>query len=944
MHDLSETEKELLFRIKNKPALRPLFFKKAKGLKWFHPLQEEGYFKPEEMPPPKPSEQEGYITIPSWEVVDYLVKTAPELTSKEGVPYQKKFLSIMEDATKYAEENGFSNHQVWWRFAEILFYISHDLISAKTIEVVGYWLEDKYDFSLVADSIGEKLLPKILKKQDDRASYIARRLLTKLFRVSFKSYSNTTSEARQKACLQFDSYWAKKIIESVASKAGERLRKRGIAVFHIGLTCVLKRLKKDKWSSLWQPAIADHEQNSFRNNAENMFVLGYRNSLTGFIQSSPGEAKKCLQNLLNSKYETIQRIAIHCIGQEGELYKDLWDSVIRREFFQDNFRHETWCFLNLNYPLFTRKQKEKALQIIEEKNRKDENKNILKKASAYIRSIWLAAIKDFGKKERELYQKEIKTAGTEPEHPDFSSYITVGRGSIEPVNFLYTKDELNGMKIFELVEVLKSSSDLSQIFESAVISNPLRYFEHLDKFKDLKLTYVHSVISAYGKRWRERANLPWDDIWFYLLEYISDVTGQKKFWNADSIDVGNQGEYVVERDKVVMATADLIKSGSQSDDHAFNKKHHYKVKDILECLLKNQKSVSFQKNGMFDNALTTAMGSPRGRCVEALINVALRHCRVADKEITKGHTEAWQEFQRYFDRELKRKSEINYEFFALFPKYIRNFLYMSEGWLTKNLKVIFNPNYKEKWLCVVQGYAYTTGFVPKVYQYLKSHEYIILALDDKNLSQEHSMKFVQDIVYSFLRNEESLNDKDSLMRKLLSRGKTNEIHEIIQFIYSFELEYREKISPKVYELWPPIQEIIKKNFEFRPEDGRKLASLLCFWIEFIDYLNDEKKEWLLEIAPYASSEYDFSYEFLKNLARLSEQQPFEVNEIWQAMINEISIDTYKFLVAEEYMKTMLKNLLSKGKEGEKLARETTDKFVRKGAFQLSDILSEIQNQ
>ena len=447
---------------------------------------------------------------------------------------------------------------------------------------------------------------------------------------------------------------------------------------------------------------------------------------------------------------------------------------------------------------------------------------------------------------------------------------------------------------------------------------------------------------GYSECWRKKVKLPWDDIWFHLLQYVSRVIGRKGFWDAGSKDTDGRYGYVANRNEVVKAMGTLIEDGSRSDDHAFDEKHHAKVKDILKCLLEHQESMSFGKSGDFD-AVTIAINSPRGKCVEALINVALRHCRLADKEKDGNHTETWQEFEQYFDKELKRE-DVNYEFFTLIPEYIPNFLYMSKEWFMKNLKNIFTKEDKKKWRCAIQGYSYMESFVPEVYQHLKSHGHITNALDDKDLPEHCSSKLVEDIVCSLLRNEETLNNKDSLIHTLFSRGKENEIHQIILNIYSFIPEEREKIISRVHELWPYVQNSIRKKIDFSSEDGRKLVTDLSLWTEFFEHIDEKMQKWLLEIAPHVNSRYDFPYELLKNLARISEKQPLETSEIWLAAISGMPKDTYGFLGSEKEVKTMLTNLVTKLEKGEDIAKEIVSKCAEKGMFSPSNFLAKILEQ
>ena len=117
MTELSFNEKDLLQRIDEKKDLRPLFFRKARGLKWFNALYERGYFNPEKNPKPIKVTEEGYFRIPDWPVLNYLVKTAPELSNIENIEYRKKYIDLLVGATNHAKINKYSNYRTWRRFS-----------------------------------------------------------------------------------------------------------------------------------------------------------------------------------------------------------------------------------------------------------------------------------------------------------------------------------------------------------------------------------------------------------------------------------------------------------------------------------------------------------------------------------------------------------------------------------------------------------------------------------------------------------------------------------------------------------------------------------------------------------------------------------------------------------------------------------------------------------
>ena len=47
---LNPKEDDLLGRVVSKIELQPIFFKKVKGLKWFDPLKDRGFFNPSKNP------------------------------------------------------------------------------------------------------------------------------------------------------------------------------------------------------------------------------------------------------------------------------------------------------------------------------------------------------------------------------------------------------------------------------------------------------------------------------------------------------------------------------------------------------------------------------------------------------------------------------------------------------------------------------------------------------------------------------------------------------------------------------------------------------------------------------------------------------------------------------------------------------------------------------
>ncbi len=938
MNELSAKELDLLHRIDEKEELRPLFFRKVKGLKWFDPLAERGYFSPEENPKPMPAKEEGYVNIPFWSVVDYLVKTAPELADKENLEYAEKFLNVLVRATSYAKENEMSNYRTWWQFSEIVSQIPHDSITVENLDIIDYWLDDKYESGLVAQVIGEKWLPSLLQAGEDHALQIAKRIIELLYKVIFieRKYGD---KFKPDASLRFDYYHAQKITVKVAGLAGENLGLEAVQIFDVFIKNILEQLENDLWSSIWQPAIEDHEQNKHRNNTENVLIQAYRDSVDSYINVSPEEASLYVKSLLDSEYQTIKRLAIYVVARNYHLFTDVTDSLLDSEYFNSNYRHEVWHFINKSYAHFSDAQKEKLFKLIASIIRHDDKGEHHEGASAYDKAIWLSAIKDYGEREAQLYLENTEIAKTEPDHPDFSSYISVGWGGRKSPK---TLEELQALSVDELIQELVDYKDpggfdepglegLVKVFKELIKTEPLNYYLNLNKLIHLDLAYIHEIIEAYRELWTEKAKLPWDEIWIKLLYFCSDIIEQERFWDPENAK--QREPFVANRYWIVSDIGRLIEAGTKSDGHAFSEEYLSDAEKILAYLLAREEGSEYKEDS---DAVSISINSPRGHCLEALINLTLRSCRVADKSSNKDHSEVWSHFQHYYDSELSRadSEKPEYEFATLVTNYLPNFLYMSKEWVTENLNRIFDQSHYLKWLCAMQGYAYAGTIYQEIYKFLKESGGLLKVLDDDNIRDKVEEKAIQNIAAAYINDFELFEGDNSLIKALINRNDYKEISHLIWFMWSLRKEGDDNLRLKIYELWPKILQ----NIDLSVRGGRKMASQLCHWAVFVDQIDEERRQLLLKIAPYSDESHN-SYDLLKSIAKISDAQPFEAHEIWIKMLEGSTPD-----YPEEAVKNIFANLLNAGSDGLRKAREVESIYLANSNDRPSLWLREIREE
>ena len=924
MVDLTVDELDVLRRVDMKAELQPFFFKKAKGLKWFNALTERGYFNPENIPKPIPAKEEGYVSIPYWPATDYLVKTSEELGSDGNKEYASKFLDILKNVTKYAVEHDISNYRTWWRFSEIIQNIPPVVIKLDDVEIVEYWLDDKFERGLVAREIGEKWTLQLLESNDNHCLQLALRLLLHLFKVVFNE-RKLGETVKHEPALRFDYYHAEKISKNVANLAGIKLGQEAVLIFDGQLKFVLDELKSDSRSALWQPAIEEHEQNKYRDDAKNILVEAYRNSITGYICSKPEDAYKYIKSMLGGGYQTIHRLAVLAISENFNLCGDLLDTLLDDKYLGSNYRHEMWHLLSRNYQRFNGTQKQKTLDLISEITRADDEGNIHEGATAYNKAIWLAAIRNHGDEEARLYNENVAVAKTEPDHPDFSSYMSTGGVEHEsPISL----EDIQALPIEELVEVLKSHNDsngfrkpgiegLSKTFKQLVMIMPLRFYDQLSKFTNLDLAYIYEIIEAFRDLWAKKMQLPWDDIWPCLLGFCSIVIGQDRFWDQENKK--ERAPFVANRYWIVSGIGQLLEAGTKSDDHAFSEKYLDDAEYIITLLLNREEGNEYKDDS---DAVSISINSPRGRCLEALVNLTLRSCRLSDRKNDKDHSEVWTHFQLFYDAELERANaeKPEYEFATLVANYLPNFLYMSKEWVLGNLDRIFDQNRYPKWLYAMQGYSYVGTVYKEIYQYLKEHGDYLKALDDKNIKDQIKEKVIQNIAVAYINDFESFSDENSLINALISRNKYEELSYLIWFIWTLRKKGDENLQNKVFELWPKILE----NIDLSTSEGKRMASQLCDWAIFVDKIDNARNELLLAIAPYADETHN-PYELLKSIAGISQTQPFEAHAIWMKMLEGATPD-----YPEEAVRQLLTNLINQGQEGLRKAKEVIDEYLKSG--------------
>ncbi len=950
MDNLSVNEQDVLKRIIDKPELQSHFFNKASDVKWLNPLIEQELLSPESVPKPEQTEEKGYFRIRQWSPANYLVNIKEQLFKPEHNQHAETVWGIIKSVTRYARRNSFSNYHVWWQFAKIIQFIPSDIINTdEWNEVISYWLSDMFSGDMILSELGNKLLPALLKRDDEHSKELAMEVIKNIYTIETTKKAGYDGKKKKEVVFRVkdrQNYYIKDITKNHAETIGKELNIKACDFFLKQLTDAVIISNNDAWCSVWQPAIEDHKQNEFHDNCENILVSCLRDSLLGGMDNQVSdEAIEFVRDCLKSELCIVQRIGIYIATEKHNQLSGLTDSIINIGLSNHNYRHEYWHFLNKNFSDFNATQKENVMNAIENMKIEGEYSND-KKYCAYKKAKWYSAIKDFDEKASKKYQECLDAGIEEPEHPDFGSY-SYGVRSITHTS-PYSIDELVEMDVNQLIATINNYNGPTESFmgdepdlqglcealQGAVKADPEKYIPTFDDWLDLSPYFIDRLLSAYASLWKEKvAGLPWDSFWNKILVFCEKLVSQDSLWTFSSDEDSERG--FVKRNYVPGTIAELIELGVKNDDHAFDAKYLTLARKIIVTMLGKVDGGNYEKSSL--DALTTAINSHRGKCLEALINLALRECRLSDQK-KQNHAEIWEEnYQEQIEKEFNLvKTGKAYDFAPLATSYLLNFLYLSKKWTLDNLNCFFASPEENKiaWLAAMQGYSYIHRLNLDIYKYLKSSGYLLQALDTPELKETVKKRVIQQATIVFLWDEESLQDIDSLLKQIFERQYTDELHQVFWFLWTLRSENENeniKLRPKVYELWKQAIQIL----DLTNQEHQKLASELCNLSVFIDELNNEVMDLILPVCKYAEMSWN-STQIIESLSKLVDKYPNETFQVFIKMLEDSTPSYPKEKIAE-----VIKGIKENGIESDSKINSIFDTYIKSGASSLVVELKEM---
>jgi hypothetical protein len=477
---------------------------------------------------------------------------------------------------------------------------------------------------------------------------------------------------------------------------------------------------------------------------------------------------------------------------------------------------------------------------------------------------------------------------------------------IKLVQFLNEYDHVGHFGDPGVEGLVKTFGALVSLEDCTVLNN-------LEHFIDLKPHYLNEIFPSYSKLWSDKKQRTWDNLWPKLIDFARTLFEQDSFWQSP--ENNDSSPFIGDKNWVVSSYCRLVESGCEKDERAFDINLSAKIKHTLELILAHVDGSHFDNDS---DAVSIAINSPRGRCLEAYLKLALHQCSNVEKD-SDEHQNIWAAYEPVFSNELNKPSTANeYEFITLVVMYVLNFSYLSKKWTSENLEKMFGEVNSLQWLCAVQSYTYVGRLIPEVHKIFRANGFYVSILDAPNLNDTVKGRYVEYMCIAHIQKIESLDDDDSLLQLLLRRKNESELSKMIWFLWSIRKKDMDVIHELVFDLWPKLVELIGQQ----TTEQRPLASKLALWAEYIKDLNEQSKLWLCELAPFVQDDHN-GMSFMKQLARMSDTAPLDTADIWKAtLVNPFYM--YDLTPLEQ----IFKNLIAIGKEGKKTASEIASVYIQ----------------
>jgi hypothetical protein len=876
---------------------------------FFDAVDAAGLLSPENNPAPVPVEPEGSVRIPFWPALGYLVACATAANKRNDDVLAQKVMRIVRAATAFREPDGKirDNYHTFARFAEILGILPASSVSTADVDLVATWLLSRFDNDGVARALDTGAIPRFLGSDQPGDWQKAAALIRHCLTLKWEAKKARGLDEEEPVTL-VDPYWLQDLISHHAHALGRKIGSQAATFFRDAVAQLFGRGGRAAWSYLFRPAVEDHSQNHSWKKSENAFVEGLRDVLLSWSETNPTEAKAFIKEMLTHEVEMVRRIAIFIVNERWEQFRDLYPEMLSPTFFKSGHIHELYNLLSRRFDVFDVEYKKATLDVIRQlpEPEGDDSRNRLKR----IQRRWLESLSSTNFEGATNWLKELQedpNIGV-PEHPDFNSYMETGWGPgrspyelQELVAFAEQRTLADRLKAFTPANEWRAptAEALVETLGRAVEAAPRSFAGILPSLVDAEPRYQTAVINGFKRLWEAdrvgtstQPALDWQAVWPLLFD----------FFEAVFRDPTISGEKSEASSWLLSVVADMLEAGVKSDEHAYPAGLLPRGWALLNTLIDRAHGTQSPDD---EDPMTAAINSPRGHVIEAAVNHALRVCRLADRE-TGSHTAIWDTLRQFFDAELQKTSDGNYEFATLLGAYLANFDYMDSAWVSSNLPSMF-PIGRPQFQCAMGGLAFSPP-TDRTYGMLRDAGIVDAALESDLQGRDTREKFIERLAVAYLRGQDSL----ARWSYLFDHALTGDLEHAAFYMGSLEGEtVTDPQKAKILEFFDRC--VTWAQGQATPPTSLLSSLSGLAWV--LEDATGRNRELLMAVAPYVKRHHR-TYEFLSELGRLIERNRDETAEVLDRIIDTHGDAFYDY---EDRLKSLVERLFDLGDRPRALA-------------------------
>jgi hypothetical protein len=791
-----------------------------------------------------------------------------------------------------------------------------------------------------------------------------------------------------------ESYWYKKGLKQLVPVLVEKRPKEFLEALCRWLCTAIKRDKHDDQETqedtswYWRPAIEEHEQN--RDYDFPCEMVGFvRQAFEHAIDKERLTLAEGLAVLERQSFTVFRRLQIHLINRFAEQDQDLARSTIMKDraMLDDGifveFKHEYAMLVGERFPMLTQDDRNTWLSWVDEgpdmtwydEHNKDSSANretLAADRKDYIRSWqydrlhWIR--KHLSGKWLEMYTEMFDKCG-EPQAADLNSWHgSVHWGSESP----FTVEELNELSFDKALAKVEAwqpgktrsfpddpqKEGLANTFGQYLAGKAEEFSAKAEMLKDMQPIYVRTFLDKMTEVVNTK-NIDVGTILRLCAWVVEQPIGQDATVDSVSSKMVDRG-WQWSRETVCRFLRTICELESE-------KRPRYALSDFRDAIralldhLTHDQAKSHVVDEKEENSprvydfLTSAINSPRGKAVDALIVYARWIAKQVQREengrkIVPNGFDDMPEVREMLDWQIAA-GNASFESFAIIGTYIGLLHWIDPSWVKGNTPKIFDlavierdPKHAHGWAAwnaaLVWGNPHVELYRMLRPQYIYAVEHLSEAVLPPNTGKTPLHHLGQQLILLYGRgNLEEFND-EQLLGQFLEAAPSDVRSQTIAFVghslsdLSDSKKSSEAIVSRFQKLWewywPKFGQLDAKA---RPEGG-----LFAWWFtskQFSDDWSLKQLEEFVKVVPIP----EFAERIAERLAEIPDAHIETVTRILNRMIRADQ-EGWRAYAWREPAKKILKSALQGNDTLQGMAIRLIDELGRRGYIEYGDLLTQ----